>query len=100
MNVDNIVGALYSPMDGHVDPNGLCMGLTRAAKKAGARVIEGCTVEDIVTEERSFGAWGVTEVKTDLGSIKTNCVVNCTGAWANYISHMVRHMLTCAFVDA
>ena len=31
----------------------------------------------------------MTGVLTDGGLIKTNCVVNCAGGWANYVSDMV-----------
>ena len=38
--------------------------------------------------ETSF-LWKVKEVVTNQGRIRTDAVVNCTGAWANYISGMV-----------
>ena len=38
MNVDDIYGTLYSPRDGTINPDGLCQALTRAAKRAGAKV--------------------------------------------------------------
>lgn len=89
MNVDDIYGTLYSPGDGTIDPNGLCQALTRSATKAGAKVIEGCSVTDIKTDPSTFDTQRVTEVVTPHGTIKTKNVVNCTGAWANYIAKMV-----------
>ena len=38
MNVSDIYGTLYSPGDGTINPDGLCQALTRAAKRAGAKV--------------------------------------------------------------
>lgn len=38
MNVDDIVGALYSPSDGHIDPAGYCTALSRGARMNGAQV--------------------------------------------------------------
>jgi len=38
MNKDDLVGALYSPTDGHIDPAGYCTALSRAAKLNGAQV--------------------------------------------------------------
>ena len=38
MNTDDIVGALYSPSDGHIDPAGYCTALARGAKMNGAQV--------------------------------------------------------------
>lgn len=89
MNVDDVYGTLYSPRDGVVDPAGFCTALTRAATRAGAKVIENCAVTGIDTDTTLFGSRQVSAVHTDKGTIKTRCVVNCTGAWAPYIGAMV-----------
>lgn len=89
MNVDDIYGTLYSPTDGVIDPNGLCQATTRYATKLGAKVFECHAVTDILTEEHTFGSRKVTGVVTQTGTIKTQKVVNCTGAWANYLTNMV-----------
>jgi glycine/D-amino acid oxidase-like deaminating enzyme len=46
-------------------------------------------VTNIRTENSTFNTKRVVEVETPYGAIKTKHVVNCTGAWANYISDMV-----------
>ena len=89
MNVDDVFATLYSPADGTVDPNGFCAALTRFATKAGAKVIEGCSVENILSEEGTFKSRRVSAVVTNRGTIKTNNVVNCTGVWANHVSNKV-----------
>jgi len=89
MNVDDIYGTLYSPNDGTVDPAGFCTALTRAATRAGARVIENCSITGIETDTSMFGSRQVSSVTTNQGTIKTKCVINCTGAWAPYIGAMV-----------
>jgi len=89
MNVDDIYGTLYSPKDGTIDPHGLCTALTRFATRAGAKVVENCSVTDILTSPNSFGTTKVSGVVTKQGTVKTQCLINCTGAWANYISDMV-----------
>jgi len=38
MNVDDIYGTLYSPLDGTIDPHGLCTALSRSSTRAGAKV--------------------------------------------------------------
>ena len=70
---------LYSPRDGVVDPAGFCTALTRAATRSGAKVIENCSITGIETETSLFGSRQISAVNTDKGSIKTNCVINCTG---------------------
>nr|CAG4641459.1 EOG090X014D [Eurycercus lamellatus] len=89
MNVSDVYGTLYSPKDGVVDPAGFCTALTRSATRSGAQVIEDCVVTGIDTDTTMFGSRQVSAVRTDKGTIKTNCVVNCTGAWAPYIGSMV-----------
>ncbi|KAK7075105.1 hypothetical protein SK128_005197 [Halocaridina rubra] len=89
MNVSDIVGTLYCPGDGTVDPAGFCTALTRAASRVGAKVIEGCAVNDIKTVDTLLGGRKVTEVHTTHGVIKTGAVVNATGAWARDITNMV-----------
>jgi len=89
MNVDDIYGTLYSPLDGTIDPHGLCTALSRFSTRAGAKVLENCAVEDILTKEGTFGSKVIEGVVTNKGTIKTKCVVNCTGAWANDINKLV-----------
>ena len=43
----------------------------------------------IATGEELMGAQRVEAVATNLGTVRTRNVVNCTGAWANYITSMV-----------
>ena len=74
-----VVGGLYTPGDGCIDPTGLCTALTRAAKKNGGHVVEDCPVTAIETAESDFGPRKVTAVRTPYGTIKTDCVVNCSG---------------------
>ncbi len=38
MNVQDVYGTLYSPLDGTIDPHGLCTALSRHATKLGAKV--------------------------------------------------------------
>ena len=72
-----------------LDPAGFCEALTRSAKKAGARVVENCQVTGIDTIDTLLGGRKVSTVHTSRGSIKTNKVINATGAWARNISAFV-----------
>ncbi|XP_013787690.1 sarcosine dehydrogenase, mitochondrial-like [Limulus polyphemus] len=88
MNVSDLYGTLYSPGDGTVDPAGFCDSLIRAATRAGAKVIEKCSVTDVQVEENEFGTKKVKAVHTPSGTISTSCLVNCTGVWGPYIGKM------------
>jgi len=89
MNVDDVYGCLYSPGDGTIDPHGLCTALARYATRQGAKIAENTAVTNIITKETPYGNKQVEGVETADGYIKTQCVVNCTGGWANYISNLV-----------
>ena len=77
MNTDDLVGALWSPGDGRVDPTALTAAYCREAKQNGAQFFEGVEVKQALTEKGI-----VTGVETDQGQIKCEVVVNCAGMWA------------------
>ena len=52
-------------------------------------MLENCPVTDITTRPATLGSTSVDSVVTPFGTIKTKCVVNCTGAWAGYVSDLV-----------
>ncbi|XP_040078946.1 sarcosine dehydrogenase, mitochondrial [Ixodes scapularis] len=88
MNVEDLYGTLYSPGDGTVDPAGFCTSLVRASTAKGAKVIEKCSVLGVETRVDDFGTRRVSGVRTPFGLVRTNALVNCTGAWAPYIGEM------------
>ncbi|XP_077967795.1 sarcosine dehydrogenase, mitochondrial-like [Styela clava] len=89
IDTKGILGGLYSPDDGSLDPATLCTSYIKAATKYKAQVIEKCEVKNIKTDEDISGMKRIVSIETNLGSIKTNKVINCTGAWAPYIAKMV-----------
>ena len=78
------VGAMYDPIQGHVDPNGTTYAFSGAARKGGAEVFTHTRVTD--TRQRADGSW---EVTTDKGNIVAEHVVNCAGLWAREMGRMV-----------
>ncbi|MDP6399498.1 MAG: FAD-binding oxidoreductase [Arenicellales bacterium] len=80
MNTDDLVGALWSPGDGRVDPTALTAAYCREAKQNGARFLEGVNVKQAVSRANA-----VTGVDTDQGQIRCEVVVNCAGMWARDI---------------
>lgn len=90
INPEVIVGGLYSPGDGVVDPALLCTALMKAATDGGGKVVEKCPVSNILTKENDFGTTQVSGVVTPYGSIKTDCVVNCAGVWSREVAAMAR----------
>ncbi|XP_045761605.1 sarcosine dehydrogenase, mitochondrial [Maniola jurtina] len=78
--------ALYSPMDGTIDPAMACNALVKVATKNGGKIYEDCPVIDIHYAHNIFGNKEVTGVHTDKGFIRTKCVVNCGGVWGPRIA--------------
>ncbi len=82
---DSLYGAVYVPDDGHIDPSGITFEFARLARKMGVEINTNVRVTDI----KLSPAREVTEVITDHGNIKTECVVNAAGQWAPRIGEMV-----------
>ena len=82
-NTEGIIGALYDPLDGHLDPSGTTHAYARAARMGGAAIETHCRV--IETNPRSDGSW---DVVTDKGTIHAEHVVNAAGLWAREVGAM------------
>lgn len=82
-NLDGIVGGLYDPLDGHLDPSGTTHAYARAAKMGGATIETHCKV--IATNQRADGTW---DVVTEKGTVHAEHVVNAGGLWAREVGAM------------
>ncbi|NDR58170.1 GcvT family protein [Aliiruegeria sabulilitoris] len=83
VNVDGIVGGLFDPLDGHLDPAGTTHAYAKAARMAGAEIVTHCMVRE--TNPRPDGSW---DVVTDKGTIHAEHVVNAGGLWAREVAAM------------
>lgn len=88
IDTKGLLGALYTPQDGTLDPTTLCTSLIKAGQKYGLKVVENCTVTDIRVIKHSRTIRTIDSVETNLGKIKTEKVVNCAGCWAPYIAEV------------
>ncbi|MBZ5758879.1 FAD-dependent oxidoreductase [Rhizobium sp. VS19-DR104.2] len=84
LDPDQFVGALYDPVEGHLDPYGTTHAYAKSAKKNGADIYLHTKVEDLV--QREDGCW---RVITNQGEIIAEHVVNCGGLWAREVGRMV-----------
>jgi sarcosine dehydrogenase len=94
LNVEDVVGGIYSPGDGTIDPTSIVNAYAKAARKMGARIFEKTGVSAIESEDyiTAGGAQArrITAVRTACGArIATKTVVNACGAWANSVAEMV-----------
>jgi dimethylglycine dehydrogenase len=77
------VGALYDPIEGHVDPSGVTHAFAKAARVNGAEVYRFTRVIDL--QPQPDGSWVVI---TDKGSLHAEHVVNAAGLWAREVGRM------------
>ncbi|MEY4265956.1 MAG: hypothetical protein RIS90_491 [Pseudomonadota bacterium] len=84
----DLLGALWDPLDGDIDPSQLTQALARAARELGARVRRHTRVTALT--QKPNGEWLVT---TDKGEVVAEVVVNAAGYRAGEIMAMVgRHL--------
>jgi dimethylglycine dehydrogenase len=82
-NTDGILGALYDPLDGHLDPSGTTHAYAKAARMGGASIETHCHVHE--TNQRPDGTW---DIATDKGTIHAEHLVNAAGLWAREVGAM------------
>jgi len=84
MDKQHFVGALYNPLEGHVDPAGVTQAYAKAARKLGAEVHRFTRVTGL--SQRADGSW---DVHTDKGDLHAEHVVNAAGLWAREVGRFV-----------
>ncbi|MBZ9984760.1 MULTISPECIES: FAD-dependent oxidoreductase [unclassified Mesorhizobium] len=84
MDETNFVGAMWDPVEGHLDPSGTTIAYSKAAKKLGAEIVLRNRVVELT--QQVDGTWNVI---TEQGTVHAEHVVNCGGLWAREIGRMV-----------
>ncbi|MCT7375264.1 GcvT family protein [Chelativorans salis] len=84
MDETNFVGAMWDPVEGHLDPSGTTHAYAKAARKLGAEIELRNRVVELAQEADS--TWNVV---TEKGTVKAEHVVNCGGLWAREVGRMV-----------
>jgi dimethylglycine dehydrogenase len=79
-----VVGALWDPIEGHLDPYGTTHAYAKSARIAGAEIVLHNRVTELV--HNIDGTW---KVVTEQGTIEAEHVVNAGGLWAREIGRMV-----------
>ncbi len=81
--LDGLLGGIYEPDDGHVDPTLATNAMAEVARRGGAEIWRNCPVTDIHPEG---GAW---RVETPKGPVLASHIVNAAGTWGWEIGHMM-----------
>ncbi len=83
MEVSDLVGASWLPTDGQASPSDIAQSLAKGARMHGAKIVEGAGVIGFDIRDGR-----VVAVKTTLGTIGCETVINCGGQWARQIGAM------------
>lgn len=84
ISTDNLIGGLWDPLDGDIDPAQLCQALARRARKAGAEVYRHTPVTGL--KQHSDDTW---TVETTKGNIDCDVVINACGYRVNEVGAMM-----------
>ena len=84
ISTDNLIGGVWDPLDGDIDPAQLCQALARRARKAGAEVYRHTPVTGLT--QKPDHSW---IVHTDKGDIACEVVVNACGYRVNEVGAMM-----------
>ncbi len=84
ISTDNLIGGLWDPLDGDIDPAQLCQALARRARSAGAEVYRHTPVTGLT--QKPDDTW---VVHTDKGDIACEVVVNAGGYRVNEVAAMM-----------
>ncbi|MEM9579484.1 MAG: FAD-dependent oxidoreductase, partial [Pseudomonadota bacterium] len=81
--LDGLLGGIYEPDDGHVDPTLATHAMAEVARRGGAQIWRNCAVTGI---RREVDHW---QVETAKGDVATTHIVNAAGTWGWEIGHMM-----------
>ncbi len=84
INVEDIVGGVFIRRDGQADPVGVANVLAKAAKQNGAKIIEKCPVNKILTKNNK-----IVGVETKFGKIECEYIVLAAGMWSRQIAKKI-----------
>ncbi|MEM9228243.1 MAG: FAD-dependent oxidoreductase [Pseudomonadota bacterium] len=81
--LDELIGGIYEPDDGHVDPTLATNAMAEVARRGGARIWRNCPVSGIGREDAYW------RVETPKGDVRALHIVNAAGTWGWEIGHMM-----------
>lgn len=82
--LDDVIGGVWSPLDGRVNPTDTCAALIKGATGRGVKVFEDTRVTGFTTvNDRISG------VKTSAGDIACEQVALCAGLWSRDVAAML-----------
>lgn len=83
LELGDVLGGLWIPTDGYVDPSSVTNALAGLARERGVRIERRTRVTAL--RPRPGGGW---DVETDRGDLEAGIVVNAAGMWARQVGRM------------
>lgn len=81
---DGLLGGIYEPWDGYVDPSQATQAMAAGARQRGADIMRHTCVT--ATQQNADGSW---LVSTDKGQFTTQHLVNAAGTWGYEVGQMM-----------
>src|SRR6188472_2189816 len=79
-HTDDVLAGFYVAEDGRANPVDVTMSLAKGARMRGVKIIEGVPATGFLTKNKT-----ITGVRTPVGDIEAEYVVNCAGMWARQL---------------
>ncbi len=88
LEVGDVTGAVWLPLDGQGDPANIALALAKGARMRGAKVVEGVKATGVTRDGGRITevAW---EKDGESGSIACEHVINCAGMWGRDVGEML-----------
>lgn len=88
LDTTGLLGGLWDPDDGHIDPTSITNAMATRARAKGATIVRSNPVDSI--KQLEDGRW---EVTTKKGVINAGVIVNAAGFRCNEVAAMIGHQL-------
>ncbi|MEX0311285.1 MAG: FAD-dependent oxidoreductase [Tateyamaria sp.] len=88
LNIDDVTGGGYLPLDGQGDPANIALALAKGARQRGAKVQERVAVTRIAREGRTVTGVDWQGEDGTNGHIACDMIVNCAGMWGREVGKM------------
>jgi len=88
LNIADVTGGVYLPLDGQGDPANIALALAKGARQRGARVQERVAVTGIARDGRRVTRVDWQGEDGTSGHIACEMIVNCAGMWGREVGRM------------
>ncbi|WP_421702053.1 GcvT family protein [Aliiroseovarius sp.] len=90
LNIDDVTGGVYLPLDGQGDPANIALALAKGARQNGAVVKERIKVTGVAKADRRVtGVDWVSDDGSEQGHITCDHIVNTAGMWGHEVGRMM-----------